>query len=213
MLIGGEEINLSLKKHQQDVETWEKKERVQDIHNWAERFASQFKLKIGVPAFMVDRLRCTRYGHFRPGRDGFGLQGEVGINDLYIGDRLSWQNLATLLHELGHVHQEKTGKPGKGNYHNRQFRELAKTLGLIVDKQGHTKVIPPPSPFWDALQKYGVEVPTIMEPESVGTSKPGQSKLKLWICSCKPEPVRVRVAIPDFRAQCLKCGQLFTLKD
>jgi hypothetical protein len=209
--LGDDKINSTLRQHQQDVETWDRKEKVQQLLIWLERLVSEFKLEVGVPALMVDRLRCTRYGHFRRGRDGFGLLGEVGINDMYIGEELSWRNLATLLHELGHVHQEKTGKPGKRNYHNKQFRDWAKSVGLIVDAAGHTRMLPLPSPFWDVLRKWDFPIPDSVEQEVAATRRRGTSKLKLWICDCKPKPVRVRVAIADFQARCLKCGQVFAL--
>ncbi len=34
----------------------------------------------------------------------------------------------------------------------------------------------------------------------------GDSKLKKWSCGC---PVNVRVAVADFRAVCLDCGEQF----
>jgi len=211
MTSGEEEINLSLKKRQDNVENWKQKDLVQKFHSWAEILSSKFTLDTGVPALLVDRLRCTRYGHFCSGRDGFGLLGEIAINELYVTEEPNWRNLATLLHELGHAHQERTGEPGKGNYHNKQYRWWAKTVGLVVDALGHISVLPPPSPFWDVLQGHGVEVPTISEPEPAVIARAGMSKLQLWMCSCIP-PIRVRVAIADFQARCLKCGQLFARK-
>ena len=68
----------------------------------------------------------------------------------------------------------------------------------------------------ELLGQYGIEVSAPSPDESVEI-KPtpidsGNSKLKLWVCSCQPKPVHVRVAISDFRAKCLKCGQLFKRK-
>ena len=212
MTTNEEDINKCLKKHQETVENWKKRDLVQEFHRWIEIFVSQFKLEISVPALMIDRLRCTRLGHFYPGRDGFGLLSEIAINDLYVADQPNWRNLATLLHELGHAHQEKTGKPGKGNYHNKQYQEWAKSAGFVVDALGHMSIVPPPSPFWDVLKEYGVEVPEISKPELVVIAQSGSSKLQLWACSCVP-PIRARVAIADFQARCLKCGQLFVRKN
>jgi hypothetical protein len=73
--------------------------------------------------------------------------------------------------------------------------------------------MPAPSPFLALLEKYGVDVPRIDEPAAVHpASGTGNSKLKLWVCSCTPNPVHVRVAIADFRAVCLKCNQMFVRK-
>jgi hypothetical protein len=210
--VDNEEINIELRDHQKGIGDWNKRSLAKNLHEWAERFASEFKLKISVPALMLDRLKRTCYGRFRRGRNGFGLLNEIAINEAYISRERYWDTLVTLLHELLHAEQESVGRPGKGNYHNKAFRTKAGTLGLIVDQWGHTLVAPSPSPFWNLLQKYGIEVPEIVEPTPVAVAKPGNSKLKLWVCSCQPEPVRVRVAIVDFRAKCLKCDQLFVRK-
>lgn len=203
-----EQINIDLKEHQSSVEDWDYNKLVRDLHLWAERFNLEFKLQNSVPALMVDQLRRTCYGHFRPGRNAFGLLNEVAINETYISQERYWEALAMLLHELLHAEQEKVGTPGKGNYHNKQYRNRAESVGLIIDLWGCTAVAPAPSPFWDVLQKYGVKVPEMPQSLPVPLAKPGNSKLKLWICGCKP-PTRARVAISEFRAKCLKCGQLF----
>lgn len=203
-----EQINLELRAHQGRIDDWPKKDLAENLHIWAERFIREFKLKSAVPALTLDRLRPTRYGHFRPGRNGFGLLNEIAINETYVNKHEYWRVLVTLLHELLHAEQEAVGTPGRGNYHNKEFRERAEALGLIVDHWGHTWVAPRPTFFWSALEKYGLKVLDIVEPAKVTTSKAGNSKLKLWVCQC-PKPVRVRVAISDFRARCLKCGQLF----
>ena len=206
--VGNEQINVELRNHLISIDDWEKKSLAENLHQWAERFTLEFKLKTSVPALMVDQLGRTRCGHFRRGRNGFGLLNEIAINERYISSQRYYDTLAILLHELLHAEQEAVGNPGKGNYHNKEFRNKAELLGLIVDAWGHMFLCPPPSPFWCLLQKYGVKVPEISDPIPI-VIRAGVSKLKLWICSCKPEPVRVRVAISDFKARCLKCSQLF----
>lgn len=208
----GEKINIDLREHQISANAWNKNKLAENLHEWAERFSSEFKLKSNVPVLMLDRLKRTCYGHFRRGRNGFGLLNEIAINEAYISQENYWDTLATLLHELLHAEQEKVGSSGKGNYHNKEFRGRAESFGLLVDSWGHTFVTPEPSAFWNLLKKYGIKVPEITKPVPIASTKPGCSKLKLWICSCQPEPVRVRVAIADFKARCLKCGQIFVRK-
>ena len=201
-------INEQLKDHQIAAD-WDKKPLMRDIHNWAERFIFEFKLKIEEsPAIMIDIIARLRYGHFRPGRSGFGLRNEIALNQGFIDTREYWDVLGTLLHELLHLEQELAGKPGKHNYHNQDYRERAASFGLIVDKWGHMTYVPAPSPFWDILGKQEIPAPAILPSEPTATAR-GNSKLKLWICDCKPRPVRVRVAIEDFQAKCLKCGVIF----
>jgi hypothetical protein len=209
-----EPINDQLKNHQIAAEDWEIHKYVTEFLTWAERFISEFKLKTSIPAILVDRLHPKRYGHYRLGRNGFGLRNEIAINKTYIKEQEFWENIGTLLHELLHAEQEQTGKPGKNkkprknNYHDNAYRKRAESFGLIVDSSGHTQYVPPPSPFFDILTKYGLIVPDIPEPV-IPPPKAGTSKLKLWICECEPKPVHVRVAIEDFHAKCLLCNQNF----
>ena len=208
-----EKINIDLKNHQIHADDWGNHKLAQDLHTWTERFIFEFKLKIEeLPAIMIDRIVRTRYGHFRPGRNGFGLRNEIAINEIYICSRKYWDVLGTLLHELLHTEQEQAGKPGKNNYHNKEFRTRAESFGLIIDKWGHSQYTPAPSLFFNILKKYGVTVPNLPKPK-IEVVKPSKSKLKLWICECKPQPVRVRVAVKDFQARCLKCGKKFKLQD
>ncbi|HBG28987.1 MAG: hypothetical protein A2Y10_14805 [Planctomycetes bacterium GWF2_41_51] len=214
-------INEHLKDHQVAIE-WEKKELIQNLHIWRERFIFEFNLKIdGLPAISIDRIRKSAYGLFKLGRNGFGLRNEITINEVYIDNRAYWQIIGTFLHELLHAEQEQSGKPYKTKrknkdyrytYHNKDYRDRAASFGLIVDQWGHQRYVPPPSPFWDILYKYGISITDIdKESDSIAplATAPGNSKLKLWICGCQPKPVHVRVAIEDFQAKCLKCGTIF----
>lgn len=191
----------------QKTENWEAKEIAQELHRWAGIFDLEFKLQIPEISLSVDWLRCGTLGHFRYGHNGFGLRGELAINRIYIDKHGFWQVLGTLLHELLHGWQQAYGKSGKRNYHNKQYREKAKSLGLIVDQRGHTQY-EKNSQFIEVLKKYGVKVPHIPE---IVLMRRGNSKLKKWSCGC----CNVRVAIPDFKAQCLQpgCGNMFELVD
>jgi hypothetical protein len=206
-----ETINAALKDHQITTD-WSKQDLMRDLHIWSERFRFGFKLKSNDPAIMIDRIGRTKYGHFRSGRNGFGLRNEIAINETNIPCQEYWEILGTLLHELLHAEQEQSGKPGKNNYHNKAFRTRAKSLGLIIDEWGYTQYLPAPSPFFNILKKYDITTPIIPEPK-IKVVKPGNSKLKLWICRCQPIPVRVRVAIKDFQAKCLKCGHNFIMQN
>ena len=145
---------------------------------------------------------------------------EIAINERYVNElNADFYILGVLLHELLHSEQQALGIDGKAtrnNYHNSAFIDRAKSFGLIVDHYGHQKYALPPTAFSQLLAQHCVEVPSLSNDESI-EPKPlwtgsGNSKLKLWMCSCHPKPIRVRVAISDFRAKCLKCGQLFRLK-
>jgi hypothetical protein len=128
-----------LANHQSSDHSWALHQLLKWLQVWKDRFISEFKLEIKDISFCVDWLHWQRYGHFRPGHNGFGLLGEVAINRRYLFHREPWQLLGTLLHELLHAWQDVHGKPGKGNYHNRQFRTKAAVYGLIIDEAGRTE--------------------------------------------------------------------------
>lgn len=196
----------ALAAHQQS-EAWELRELLADLHRWQEIMRAEFKLEIPEVVLTVERLRCTRLGHFHPGHNGFGLRGEIAINRTYVGRREYWRTLGTLLHELLHAWQQAHGRPGRGNYHNKEFQEKALGYGLVVDQYGHTTYAPE-SPFFRLLARYGVTFPAIPEPALPAV---GASKLKKWTCGC----TNVRAAVDWFRARCLRagCGKEFVRLD
>lgn len=196
-------IYFALAKHQRD-EAWAGQEMISGLQSWAARFIVEFRLDIGDIALCVDRLPSGQYGHFRQGHNGFGLRGEIAINARYLsGQRQVWEVLGTLLHELLHAWQEVHGTPGKRNHHNAEIQAKARELGLNIDRRGVTGYAAD-SPFKDLLRKCGVSVPEYeVKPP---TERPrGDSKMKKWTCGC----TTARVAVADFRARCLKCGNEF----
>lgn len=206
-LQAGEHINAELRTHQESASDWELTKTMRDLHAWGDRFVVEFKLNIGPPALMVERLR-SHLGHYRPGRNAFGLRDEIAIHDEHLAASPYWRVLGTLLHECLHSWQEHNGTPPAStawNYHNREFRDKAKSLGLIVDKYGHTAYAPGDTPFFLVLSKYGISQPDV--PDEVHVLLPcGRSKLHLYVCPCG---VKVRVGRSRFNARWLDCGGLF----
>jgi hypothetical protein len=182
---------------------------VSQLHCWANRFNDAFHLRVPRITLGIDRLSCSRLGQFRPGHNGLGLEAEIVINKRHVPESETWQVLGTLLHELLHGWQQVYGRPGRNNYHNVQYRRKAQSLGLVVDKYGHTHY-EAESPFTRLLREHGVELARI-EQQLPHMAQPvgGSSKLKKWTCGC----TNVRVAVADFHAQCLKCGGLFCIVD
>ena len=195
-------IYSTLSEHQ-TTHGWDRRDLFRELHRWAKTFDCEFKLNIPELAICVDLFRRSRFGHFRAGPNGFGLSSEVGINQLYLADRPFFEVLGTLLHEELHAWQHAHGEPGRGNYHNKEFRAKAKSLGLIIDAGGVTEYATS-SPFTELLERHGIEVPDL-PPSSSQTRLHHTSKLRKWSCHC----TNVRVAIADFRALCLKCNHEF----
>jgi predicted SprT family Zn-dependent metalloprotease len=198
-----QEIYEMLALHQK-TEQWELQGLFIELQRWSEIFNLEFKLQIPQVSLYVDRLPLSRLGHFRYGQNGFGLRGELAINRRYIKEDQFWKTLGTLLHELLHCWQQAYGKSGKRNYHNKEFREKAKSLGLIVDHRGYTEY-DQDSPFQKLLEKNGIQVPNLPHTNIVA-KKQGNSKLKKWSCGC----TNVRVAV-ELQAQCLRCGNKFEM--
>jgi predicted SprT family Zn-dependent metalloprotease len=194
-----------LAQHQRQ-EAWQGQRTIAVLQEWAERFIVEFKLDIPSVVLCIDRLAINCLGHFRMGHNGFGLRGEIAINDRYLGSREPWQMLGTLLHELLHAWQQEHGTPSARNHHNREFRDKALELGLVIDARGVTGYAADSS-FKDLLRQAGVHVPPDEIKPSTRDGK-GSSKLVKWSCQCTP-PVNVRVAVADFKAMCLKCGAKF----
>lgn len=194
-------IYRALAEHQQS-EAWQHRRLLIELHRWAEIFNREFAL--GVPEFSlaIDRLRCTRLGHFREGHNLFGLKGEIVINRSHLDGEFV-DVLGTLLHELLHGWQQAHGKPGRGNYHNKEFRGKSACYGLIIDARGLTQY-EPNSRFFELLERYGIRPPELPQP-TVRERIVGKSKLKRWSCAC----TNVRVAVRTFSARCLLCDQLF----
>jgi hypothetical protein len=188
----------------QTSEPWPAKELITELHRFARVFNSEFQLGIPELALGIDRLRWTTLGHFRYGHNCFALKGEIIINDRHLDDREGWQTLGTLLHEMIHAWQQAYGRPGRRNYHNREFRNKAAVYGLIVDQRGYTQ-FEPDSPFTRLLAEHGVNVPSLKPAAEAPRQQAGTSKLKKWSCGC----TNVRVAVKHFRARCLNCEREF----
>jgi hypothetical protein len=172
------------------------------LHEWTERFNIEFKLDVAIPAIQVEALPFRTLGTYRSGRNGFALKDEITINARRVQRPLS-RILATLLHELLHEWQEKHGCPGKRNYHNEEFQAKARGLGLIVDRRGHTHVVP--GAFTELLRRHGVDfAPTLPAPSQLPTASGPGSKLKKWSCGC----TNVRAAV-ELEAVCARCGEWF----
>ena len=185
-------------------EEWDHRAFIAELQRWAGLFNRAFDLGVPEVSLGIDRLRTQRLGHFCRGHNAFGLRGEIILNNRYLHEvREPWRVLGTLLHELLHGWQQAYGKSGKNNYHNKQFREKAQTYGLIVDDRGCTQY-DSGGRFFALLREHGMELPELVVPAPVIRER-GESKLKKWSCGC----TNVRVAVPDFRARCLRCGREF----
>lgn len=190
-------------QHQRE-ERWDVQKPMAFLQHWAKVFNQEFKLEIPKLVLCLDRLPLNRYGHFREGHNGFGLEGEIAINSRYLtGERATWEILGTLLHEMLHAWQATHGTPSQNSHHNAEFRRKAAEFGLLIDENGITS-FEAEGRFKDLIRKFGIDVPS-GEVRATKAKKRGTSKLRKYTCGC----TNLRVAKKEFRALCLLCNREF----
>ncbi|MCC7290455.1 MAG: hypothetical protein IT449_00170 [Phycisphaerales bacterium] len=185
-------------------EVWHARNLIGTLQEWSNRFIVEFKLDIAEVVLCVDDLPISTFGHFRAGHNGFGLKGEIALNARHLsGPSGQWQVLGALLKHLLHGWQQAHGTPAKRGHHNRELRDKAASIGLLLDEKGLLGFAAE-SPFKDLLRRHDIAVPG--EEVPIPERRPrGESKQKKWTCGC----TNIRCAIPDLHAQCLKCAQVF----
>ena len=55
---------------------------------------------------------------------------EIALNPTSMRDRDDRTTLSTLVHEMCHLEQQHFGKPGKGAYHNKEWGDMMRRVGL-----------------------------------------------------------------------------------
>jgi len=90
------------------------------------------------PIFTFQRRRGT-FGYFVSARwdnEQGALADEIALNPQQFRDKPLEDVLATLVHEQCHMWQHHQGEPGRGHYHNRQWAEKMKEIGLYPSTTG-----------------------------------------------------------------------------
>lgn len=201
--------NEAIKQHEIQTDEWSFSDQSKRLYTWFERFNERFFANtLKNPVISFERTRVGNLGHFVLDRNAFGLKWNINVNSLYTHRPLV-QILATFLHEMTHQWQQEFGKKkvtsDSSNYHNVEFRRKTKEIGIPCGAFGVT--LSYHDPFLSFLREHGVSVERgfsfVSKPRL--ESKKGKSKLKKWRCRC----TNVRVAVEEFSAQCLKCGNVF----
>ena len=207
-------VNNAIMSHELITKEWEHTDCAKKLYKWDERYNKEFfKGELGTPVISFERTCYRILGHFVIGRNAIGVRWNININERYI-NRPLWEKLMILLHEKGHQWQHEYGKPGKRNYHNKEFQHKMELLGIPCDSRGITIAVR--DPFVSLLRRHGIDVDYIehqkkgnilIENDIISKNNDfgSGSKLKKWTCGC----TNVRVAIEDFQAKCLKCNKKF----
>ncbi|MBL4761197.1 MAG: SprT-like domain-containing protein [Gammaproteobacteria bacterium] len=93
-----------------------------------------------LPECLITLQRQKRtYGYFAPSRftsKSGDEADEIALNPTYFATRNVPEVLSTLVHEMCHLWQRHFGMPGRGRYHNREWAEKMKSIGLCPSHTG-----------------------------------------------------------------------------
>ena len=181
-----EATNTKIKEHEIQTNEWEFSELAKELYGWFDRFNNRFfENKLKTPVISFERRGVRNLGHFVLNRNALGLKWNININRQYLSLPLL-DTLATLLHELLHQWQQEFGKKKQkrsyNNYHNVEFREKARAVGLPSNERGIG--LGYYEPFLSFLSEHGVDInrKIIVNEEKILEGAKGSSKLKKWSC-------------------------------
>jgi hypothetical protein len=94
-----------------------------------------------LPGCLITMQRSKKaYGYFAGGRFGSGdgkeITDEIALNPSHFRERTTEQSLSTLVHEMAHLQQHHFGKPSRTSYHNKEWAQMMRAVGLIPSDTG-----------------------------------------------------------------------------
>lgn len=111
-----------------------------DQFQQAYEYLNRIVFKNELPNCLITLQRRNRtYGYFsgaRFGRTDGLVADEIALNPRHFHDRPVIEVLSTLAHEMVHLWQHHHGKPGRNRYHNRQWADRMKEIGLQPSTTG-----------------------------------------------------------------------------
>lgn len=104
----------------------------------------KFNESLTEPVITIQKTKGSTLGHFtvdKTWRDKNDTESddksyyEINIDPRWFNSRTSVEVVETLLHEMCHYHNKANNiKDCSGNVHNKKFKSLAESVGLIVEK-------------------------------------------------------------------------------
>lgn len=91
------------------------------------------------PVFLnFSRASARTRGFFAPSRwaQGASATHEISLCPAHLALRPAKDTASTLVHEMVHAWQEEHGKPGRGRYHNQEWADEMKAIGLQPSDTG-----------------------------------------------------------------------------
>ena len=93
------------------------------------------------PCLITLQRHATAYGYFSSARfvnvvDATEVVDEIALNPIHFARQMTPKVLATLVHEMAHLHQFHFGKPSRGRYHNKRWASKMIEIGLVPSSTG-----------------------------------------------------------------------------
>jgi hypothetical protein len=218
----------AMRRNQENAVTWRHHQLSTTLNEWTERFASRFLVPVlepgkdgGLPSPIVgfEAFDHRIYAYYRLGKNAFGLEDEIILNEKHLGRPL-YAVLETVLHEQIHLWQQRRGAhPVERNYHNQEFVSKAEQLGLHPQLVSGAHTRPADGQFERLLREYGIFEPgeEAVFPverkdekrnwwEDPGKERMGRSTLEKWSCGCGQN---ARIGAMAYFAVCVLCRQPF----
>jgi hypothetical protein len=110
--------------------------------NRAYAFFNEKLFSGSLPGALITLQRKARsYGffdhkRFADTRDGEASTDEIALNPKHFKERSDEQILATLAHEMVHQRQCRFGKPSRKGYHDKEWVQMMKEIGLCPSDTG-----------------------------------------------------------------------------
>ena len=206
-----ESINIANMENEKSAYDWDLDDLAEELYWWVDFFNIVFfkDQSVSIPVISFEKTRVNNLGHYVIGRNAFGIKENININRVHLNQPL-YEILATLLHEMTHIWQAAYGRPSISWFHNKEFQMKMLKLGIVINNKGHHLEVG--DPFVFLLKKHGISFNHSVELNGIIKIPPkvmpkGKSKLKKWTCGC----TNIRVAVKEFEAKCLKCGNKFEL--
>ncbi|HWL92748.1 MAG TPA: hypothetical protein VNT79_04370 [Phycisphaerae bacterium] len=205
---GGEAVNDAVREHQLGAFSWRERGLVVALYQMCDALvASAFAGEpLGPVLISLSRNRCRR-SRYRTQRDGMAIQHVIEFNGRWLRQLDDFQWLVAVAYEMLHAWQAACGAPpANGRFHNRQFLDEARAIGLRVGRS-RNQIIGVGEDFFS-----GCGVARIAVPASPGKRFPlpaplsaGKNTRAKWSCGCQEAQVGKRI----FDVTCNRCGRNF----
>ena len=147
-------------------------------------------------------------------RDATEITDEIALNPAHFKPRSTEQIFSTLVHEMCHLEQYHFGHPSRGGYHNREWAELMRRIGLMASSTGNeggkqtgqrmTHYIEHGGPFEEACRELienGHEIRYVELSDPTVRKKKAESKSKYTCDQCDQNAW----GKPDLKLRCDHC--------